>query len=408
MSRKKQGSNWKLIGASEHINYLKREIEYVAEKIKTLDMAVLISGESGTGKELIAKAIAETNRKKLVTINCGAIPSELFESELFGHKRGAFSGAVADKKGLIQDAENAILFLDEIGDLALHHQAKILRFLQDKTFYSVGDRVQSYVKNIKIIAATNKDLTEAVNAGKFREDLFYRLNHRIIQTVPLKNRRIDIICLVNHFVYETNIDIDSKVKLLLYSFDFPGNVRELESLIYSSDDFQYIKIALRKIVAESIRIDAEFISRFQSLKDFDNKMSMDDMYDIRYERKPKKRSEEELSWLEKLSKNEEANEFFRATFFAEEAEENYCSKMVEAYEIMTLKLCPGLSRDDIAAILLIRLGKLSPKGFKETFGFDFSEKDDIFDYFNYTVPMKLFPSFSNYWANILRSKNPNP
>jgi len=396
MNSKKQESNWKLIGASEHINFLKREIEYVAEKIRTLDMNVLISGESGTGKELIAKAIAETSRKNLIPINCGAIPSELFESELFGHKKGAFSGAVADKNGLVEQGENGILFLDEIGDLALHHQAKFLRFLQDKTFYPVGDRVQRSVKNIKIIAATNKDLTEAVNLSKFREDLFYRLNHRIIQTVPLKNRRVDIICLVNHFVYETKVKIDSKVKLLLYAYDFPGNVRELESLIYSSDDFKYIKNALRKIVASSIEIPVEFISRFDSLKDFDNKKSTGDMLDMVHEWRRNKRNEEglsELAWRKSLLRNVEADEFIRATFFAEE---NDCSKMVEAYEIMTLRLCPGLPKDRIAQILHIGTKKIYEKSFKGTFGFGFSQEDEMY---TYSEPVKIFPNFASYWGH---------
>ena len=407
MNSKKQELNWKLIGASEHINYLKREIEYVAQKIKTLDMAVLISGPSGTGKELVVKAIAEKSGKKLVPINCGAIPSELFESELFGHKRGAFSGAVGNKKGLVEEAGNGILFLDEIGDLALGHQAKFLRFLQDKTFYPVGDNSQRTVQNLRIIAATNKDLIAEVKKGKFREDLFYRLNQHNVQTIPLKDRREDIICLLNHFVHETKIKIDPKVKFLLYSYDFPGNIRELERLIYSSDDFEYIKNALRKVVASSIGIAVEFISRFESLNDFDNKTSTGDMLDMRHEwrrdLRREKGGEEELLWHEQLLRNTDADEFFRATFYAEE---NDCSKMVEAYEIMTLKLCPGLSRDDIAAILHIRLEKLSPNGFKETFGFDFTISNNEIG--NYTEPWKLYPSFSNYWGCILRSKEPNP
>jgi DNA-binding NtrC family response regulator len=403
---KKQGLNWKLIGVSEHIKYLKNEIEYVAKKTKALDMAVLISGPSGTGKELIAKAISGRAGLNMVTINCGAIPQELFESELFGYKKGAFTGAFADKKGLVEEAEKGILFLDEIGDLALHHQAKFLRFLQDKTFYRVGDKNQRSVKNIKIIAATNKDLEEAVSERKIRRDLFYRINHRIIKTMPLKNRREDIICLVNHFVDETKVKIDPKVKLLLYSYDFPGNVRELESLIYSSDDFEYIKNALREVVASNIGIAVEFISRFESLNDFDNKTSTGDMLDMQHEwrrdLRREKGGEEELLWHEKLLRNTDADEFFRATFFAEEKD---CSKMVEAYEIMTLRLCPGLSRDDIAKILHVRPEKLSPEGFKQRFGFDMPINKDIW---NYTGPVKLYPSFPNYLSCSLRSKEPNP
>jgi DNA-binding NtrC family response regulator len=400
MNSKKQESNSKLIGVSEHIKYLKNEIEKVAQKIKTLDMAVLISGPSGTGKELIAKAIAKQSGLKLVTVNSGAIPPELFEPELFGFEKGAFTGALRPKKGLVEEAQDGILFLDEIGNLLPHHQAKLLRFLEDKSFKRVGDNTQRFVKNVKIISATNKDLTKAVSEKNFREDLFTRINHRIIQTIPLKNRREDIICLVNHFVHKTKVKIDPKVKLLLYSYDFPGNVRELESLIYSSDDFQYIKNALRNIVASSVGIPAEFISGFESLKDYDfyTNRTTDDMF--------RKRNGDEVEgeslFRERLSENADAYEFFRATFFAEE---NDCSKMVEAYEIMTLKLCQGLSRDNIRELLHSDTLILSPNGFKEAFGFDFSIKDDIF---NYTEPLKLYPSFSNYWGYILRSKEPNP
>lgn len=391
-----------LIGASEHIQYLKFEIDYVARRIIKLDMAVLITGPSGTGKELIAKAIAERSKVKLVPVNCGAIPPELFEPELFGHKKGAFTGAISDKKGLVEEAENGILFLDEIGDLALNHQAKFLRFLQDKTFYRVGDNKQRSVQNVRIIAATNKNLMAEVNEGRFREDLFYRLNHRIIQTIPLKERRVDIICLVNHFVHKTGVKIVPKVKLLFYSYDYPGNVRELESLIYSSDDFEYLKNTLRKIVASNIGIDVKVISKFKSLDDFDNAISTEDMLDMTHEWRRKERGEEELSWRENLLRNTEENEFFRATFFAEE---NDCSKIVEAYEIMTLKLCQALSRDNIRQLLHSDTKILSPKGFKEALGFDFSIKDDIF---NYSEPSKLYPGFSNYWAHILRLGHPNP
>jgi sigma-54 dependent transcriptional regulator, acetoin dehydrogenase operon transcriptional activator AcoR len=238
MNSKKQEINWKLIGASEHINYLRREIEYVAKKIKTLDMAVLISGPSGTGKELIAKAIAEQSGLKLVTINCGAIPRELFESELFGYVPGAFTGALKKgKKGFVEAAKGGILFLDEIGDLTLENQGKVLRLLQERTYYKVGSEQEEKAEDLKIMAATNRVLTKDIIEKRFREDLWYRLKHRNVQTIPFKDRRVDIICLVNHFVHETKVKIDPKVKFMLYSYDFPGNVRELESLIYSSDDF---------------------------------------------------------------------------------------------------------------------------------------------------------------------------
>jgi transcriptional regulator with PAS, ATPase and Fis domain len=396
-----------LIGLSEHIQYLKNEIDYVAKKITKLDMAVLITGPSGTGKELIANAIAERNKLKIVPVNCGAIASELFESEMFGHKKGSFTNALYDKKGFVEEAKNGILFLDEIGDLPLHHQAKFLRFLQDKKFQRVGENIPRFINNITIIAATNKDLTIEINEGRFRKDLFYRLNHHIIQTIPLKERRIDIICLVNHFVHKTGVTIDPKVKFLFYSYDFPGNVRELESLIYSSDNFEYVRTALRRIIASSIGIDIEFILQFKSLHDFDGKIKMEYIMALN-ERESKGKSIGEdnerdmLSSLDKLRRNKEVNEFIRASFFAGE---NDCSKMVEAYEIMTLKLCPGLTNEAIQRILPLRDNKVYPKIFKETFGFDLSQKDDTF---NYTEPEKLYPSFSNYWSCILSKGQPSP
>lgn len=385
-----------LIGASEHIQFLRREIEYVADKIKTLDMNVLITGDSGTGKEKIAEGIS--NLSGIVpfeVINCAAIPDNLFESELFGYDAGAFTGALAKgKKGLVEKAEGGILFLDEIGDLAPMNQSKVLRFLQFRTYNKIGSLKTIKIKNMKIISATNKDLQEQIKKGNFRVDLFYRLNHRIIKTIPLKERRVDIICLVNHFVHKTKVNIDPKVNLLFYSYDFPGNVRELESLIYSSDDFEYVKATLRKVVASSIGIDVEVISQFKSLNDFDHAISMEDMLDITHEWRRNKRDKEglsELAWREKLYRNPDANEFFRATFFAEE---NDCSKIIKAYEIMTLRLCPELSKDDFAKILHIKNEKLYGE-FKETFGFDFTPKDGDD---TYSEPEKIYPGFVNYWG----------
>lgn len=393
-----------LVGASEHIQYLRSEIEYVARKIKTLDMNVLIKGPSGTGKEKIAEGISKLSGiVPFEVINCAAIPDGLFESELFGYVPGAFTGALAKgKNGLVEKAEGGILFLDEIGDLAPMNQAKVLRFLQFRTYNKVGSSETKKVKNIKIISATNKDLQNEIKKGNFRDDLFYRLNHRIIQTIPLKERCLDIICLVNHFVHKTKVKIDPKVKFMFYSFDFPGNVRELESLIYSSDDYEYLKNTLRKIVASNIGIDGEVISKFNSLDEFDNAINTEDMLDMTHEWRREIRDKEELSWRENLLSNTEANEFFRATFFAEE---NECSKIVEAYEIMTLRLCQGLSRDDIRQLLHSDTKILSPNGFKDAFGFDFSIKDGIF---NYSEPSKLYPGFLNYWAHILRLGHSNP
>lgn len=200
---KSKDLDWELVGGSEHIAKLNQEIIFVAQKMKKYDFTVLIEGPSGTGKELIAKGISEeTGRKNFLAINCAALPGNLFESELFGYKKGAFTGATQDKIGLIKQAEGGILFLDEIGDLTPEQQGKILRLLQEKTFIPVGGTKEEKIKDIRIIAATNKDLGEEIKVGKFREDLYYRLAHRVIQTIPLVERRVDIICLLHNYLKE--------------------------------------------------------------------------------------------------------------------------------------------------------------------------------------------------------------
>jgi DNA-binding NtrC family response regulator len=202
---------------------------------------VLITGESGTGKELVARAVHSNSvraRKKFVTVNCGAIPDGLMESELFGHAKGAFTGAVADKRGLVEDADKGTLFLDEIGELPLHLQVKLLRVLQDGDFSRVGDPLPRKV-NIRIVAATNRDLRKAIEAKKFREDLFYRLNVIPIELPPLRSRKEDIPLLINHFLERhkgkaadkaiTGLSREAMQSLLHYHF--PGNVRELENAV---------------------------------------------------------------------------------------------------------------------------------------------------------------------------------
>jgi transcriptional regulator with PAS, ATPase and Fis domain len=242
--------DWELIGVSEYIQKLMDEITYVAKKIKEHDMSILIQGPSGSGKELIAKEIYKrSGRKPLISKNCAAIPRDLFESELFGYVRGAFTGAHPQgRKGLVEEAKGGILFLDEIGDLTSENQTKILRFLQEKSYCPVGSNIEKKITDIRVIVATNKDLNIQIPEGLFREDLYYRLNHRVILTQPLGELRADIICLLNHFVKTKGLRVDPKVKFILYSYNFPGNIRELESLLYSGDDYEYIK---RTLTADS-------------------------------------------------------------------------------------------------------------------------------------------------------------
>jgi len=214
-------------------------LSMVAKVAKT-ESTVLISGESGTGKELIAKAIHLNSRRKnrsFVTINCGALPENLQESELFGHVRGAFTGAIREKRGLFQEANGGSLFLDEVGETAPSTQVKLLRFLQDGEIRRVGDNEAINV-DVRLIAATNQNLEKAIEEGRFREDLYYRLNVIPIDIPPLRKRRDDIPLLVNHFlqkfVAKTNKKVTSvsqEAMAILTTWNWPGNVRELENVI---------------------------------------------------------------------------------------------------------------------------------------------------------------------------------
>ena len=204
-------------------------------KVAPTDTTVLISGESGTGKELIATAIYEQSLRKgkpFVKVNCVAIPEGLLESELFGHERGAFTGAVTQKKGKFELADTGTIFLDEIGDMPAATQAKLLRVLQEREFERVGGN-QTIPVNVRIIAATNKHLIEMVKTGAFREDLFYRLSVFNIHLPALRERREDIPALMEHFLEKTGkpMEVSSQAMKLLLSHGWPGNIRELQNII---------------------------------------------------------------------------------------------------------------------------------------------------------------------------------
>jgi two-component system response regulator PilR (NtrC family) len=221
----------------------------------------LISGESGTGKELVAKSIHSNSKradKPIITINCGAMPENLLESELFGHKKGAFSGAIFDKQGLFELADEGSIFLDEIGEMPLHLQVKILRVIQEKEYRRVGD-IKDIKTDVRIIAATNKNLEEESREGRFREDLYYRLNVIEIKLPPLRDRREDIPSLVNHFLAKYNDELDrdikkvsSKVMDLLCGYRFPGNIRELENIVERAVALEKSDIILPESLPESV------------------------------------------------------------------------------------------------------------------------------------------------------------
>jgi DNA-binding NtrC family response regulator len=226
-----------IVGRSERMQVVFRLVDQVAPARST----VLITGESGTGKELIARAIHEQSpraQKPFVTVNSSNIPSELLESELFGHTRGAFTGAVAAKKGLFEVADGGSIFLDEIGDLPPETQSKMLRVLQEREFIPLGDTSPRRV-DVRIIAATNVDLKEAVRQGAFREDLYYRLAVVPIELPPLRERREDVMALTQHFIRKYDEEnsrhvsetVVPEVLALLEAYTWPGNVRELENII---------------------------------------------------------------------------------------------------------------------------------------------------------------------------------
>jgi two-component system response regulator AtoC len=209
-------------------------------KIADYKTTVLVTGESGTGKELVARAIhTRSNRSAapFVAINCGAIPENLLESELFGHRRGAFTDATADRRGLFEEADGGTLFLDEIGELPLNLQVKLLRAVQEEQIRRLGD-VRDIKIDVRLVAATHRDLTADVKAGRFREDLFYRINVLLIHIPPLRSRRDDVNLLIDHFILRNNArlgtrsrGVSTEARKLLLEYGWPGNVRELENTI---------------------------------------------------------------------------------------------------------------------------------------------------------------------------------
>jgi two-component system response regulator AtoC len=217
-----------------------QEIFATIEKVADYKTSVLITGESGTGKELIAKAIHYNSSradKPLVTVNCGAIPETLLESELFGHKKGSFTDAIKDKRGLFQEAHGGSIFLDEIGELPRPLQVKLLRALQEEEIKRVGD-TQSINIDIRVLAATTKDLAEEVKKDRFRDDLYYRINVLHVVVPPLRQRPEDIPMLTQHFIEKISKRLHSKVDGIspaaasaLQRYEWPGNVRELENFI---------------------------------------------------------------------------------------------------------------------------------------------------------------------------------
>jgi DNA-binding NtrC family response regulator len=229
-----ESPRYHLVGSSPAM----RRVIGLIEKVAGTDSTVLVRGASGTGKELVARALHSNSPRRnrpLVTINCAALQENLLESELFGHEKGAFTGAVAAKPGLVEVAEGGTLFIDEIGEMAPGLQAKLLRVLEDGHFRRVGG-TQEMNADVRVVAATNRDLAEEIKKGHFREDLFYRLNVVSIDLPPLRERREDIPQLVEHFLTTRQIGplrsrVDSAAMKALANYSWPGNVRELANVL---------------------------------------------------------------------------------------------------------------------------------------------------------------------------------
>lgn len=225
-----------IVGKSEAL----KKVFSILPQVAKSSSSVLITGESGTGKELFAKAIHNLSERKnspFIVVNCGALPENLLESELFGYKAGAFTDAKKDKPGRFQAADKGTVFLDEIGDMALPLQVKLLRFLQEKTFQPLGANENVHV-DTRVIAATHQDLPQKVSEGEFRQDLYYRLNVVPIHLPPLRERTEDIPLLVNHFIRKLNAlqnkniqGVSEDALAVLMRHDFPGNIRELENIL---------------------------------------------------------------------------------------------------------------------------------------------------------------------------------
>ena len=234
--KKKVSKNYRMIGDSEAINHIKTMID----KVAPTDARVLITGPNGTGKELVAHQLHEKSERSanpLIEVNCAAIPSELIESELFGHVKGAFTSAVKDRAGKFEAAHKGTIFLDEIGDMSLPAQAKVLRALQENLIQRVGADKDIKV-DVRVVAATNKDLKKEIEEGRFREDLYHRLAVILIKVPALNERREDIPMLIEHFTTKIAEEqgivekvFSKKAIQLLQEYDWTGNIRELRNVI---------------------------------------------------------------------------------------------------------------------------------------------------------------------------------
>ncbi len=391
---------YQIVGVSKYIRSLREKIKKASEN----DDHVLITGPTGTGKELVARNIHYNKKKdgdKFVALNCGGILPNLFESELFGIEQDVATG-VAKRDGHIKNAEGGTLFLDEIGELAKDDQAKLLRFLDDKIYMTVGGRKEITAKT-KIIAATNQDLKVEIKKGNFRADLFYRLARQTITTESIAGKIGDIICLVNHFM-KIKDKKNEKIKLPLYFYDFPGNVRELQTLV--GKDLDEIISIMEKLSEEPDNENSTEIKRKQTDaiemltegitiigKNQGVDVEKDDYEEWFGDLSNYGFSNEERRTLEILIKNKETEAIAELVKKYEvddkfvlgnmllakqhsaiiKRNDDIIDKRLKFYEVAILAQDYKCSKDEIRNLLHIRQERLSPAKFKEIYHFDYPD-----------------------------------
>jgi DNA-binding NtrC family response regulator len=336
-----------LVGGSEYMDSIRTKIK----KIANTNMPILIQGETGTGKELIARSIhQEGNRSKkpFVPLNCAAIPETLFESELFGHMKGAFTGATQDREGKVTAANKGTLFLDEIGDLSIKHQAKLLRFLESGEYTRAGGNKVEH-SGARIVAATNKTLKSEIEKGDFREDFYQRIAGYVIKTRPLSSSRADVVLLTNHFLGRGKNTLEkARIKSLLYSYDFPGNARQLKKIV------EVAAMGYQEVWKRILDIHSD------ELKEL-NRTS-------RLSKDAEQREKEEVS--QRLNREDRRfKRFLNALLWTDRTDPIEVKNAVLAYEIITLFQETRLNQRQIANTLQIQQKRLSPSDFQSKFGF---------------------------------------
>jgi len=400
-----------LIGESEHIKNLHDQIKAAAGN----DSTVLIEGPTGSGKEVVAKRIhflSGRKEKNFIIVNCAAIPETLLESELFGHERGSFTGALTRRIGKFEQCPGGTIFLDEIGDMPPTTQAKVLRVLQDKKITRVGGNQEIQV-DLRIISATNKDLREEIKRDHFRADLRSRLSQFVIYTKPLKDRVEDLVLLIHNLIdlkrssgrtEDKQFKIEPRKKFLLYAFDYPeGNVRELGNLF--DKDHANIKREMLLSWAGSNGVDKEKIVNVRSYSDnYLQKILRDIGYSrVRASLKedsqndpiaPLSNKELRERNFERAKREAEKVSQIKAIFYPDLHGED-CEKIVGAYEIALLTICTELSQAEIKRRLHIgHVEKTFEEEFKRRFGLELPQKgNEDLD----MRPLKIYPTFTTYW-----------